>query len=88
MLRWGDAGEAHRLILEGIERAQKRSDRAPFANASIVADAPETAPHTAGAGNPWIAHAARSVFTSRHATVICPTPPGTGVIAPATSSAS
>src|SRR4029077_3373098 len=44
--------------------------------------------HTPGFGNPWIAHAARSVFTSKHATVICPTPPGTGVIAPATLSAS
>ena len=40
--------------------------------------------HTAGSGSPVIAQAARSVFTSRHATVICPTPPGTGVIAPAT----
>ncbi|GCC47193.1 hypothetical protein chiPu_0031388, partial [Chiloscyllium punctatum] len=38
--------------------------------------------HTAGAGRPWIAQAARSVLTRRHATVICPTPPGTGVIAP------
>src|SRR5664279_2415972 len=45
-------------------------------------------PHTAGFGNPLIAHAARSVLTSRHATVICPTPPGTGVIAPATCNAS
>src|SRR6266404_1882863 len=44
--------------------------------------------HTAGIGKPAIAQAARSVFTSRHATVIWPTPPGTGVIAPATSSAS
>jgi hypothetical protein len=24
VLRWGDAGEARRLILEGIERAQKK----------------------------------------------------------------
>ena len=24
VLRWGDAGEAHRLILEGMERAQKK----------------------------------------------------------------
>ena len=31
-----------------------------------------------------MAQAARNVLTSRHATVICPTPPGTGVIAPAT----
>ena len=40
--------------------------------------------HTAGSGKPAIAQAARSVLTSRHATVIWPTPPGTGVIAPAT----
>ena len=32
--------------------------------------------------------AARSVLTSRHTIVIGPTPPGTGVIAPATSTAS
>ena len=44
--------------------------------------------YTAGFGSPAIAQAARSVFTNRHATVIWPTPPGTGVIAPATSSAS
>src|SRR6202034_4065775 len=44
--------------------------------------------YTAGFGSPAIAHAARSVFTSRHATVIWPTPPGTGVIAPATFNAS
>ena len=40
---------------------------------------------TAGAGNPAIAQAARTVFTIRQAIVIGPTPPGTGVIAPATS---
>src|ERR1700733_7463715 len=43
---------------------------------------------TAGLGNPAIAQAARSVLTSRQATVIWPTPPGTGVIAPATAAAS
>ncbi len=32
--------------------------------------------------------AARSVFTNRHTIVIGPTPPGTGVIAPATLTAS
>ena len=35
-----------------------------------------------------MAQAARRVFTSKHATVIWPTPPGTGVIAPATFNAS
>jgi len=44
--------------------------------------------YTAGFGSPAMAQAARSVFTSRQATVIWPTPPGTGVIAPATVSAS
>jgi len=44
--------------------------------------------HTAGFGSPDIVQAARSVLTSRHATVIWPTPPGTGVIAPATSDTS
>src|SRR4029077_1538445 len=44
--------------------------------------------YTAGFGSPWMAQAARSVLTSKHATVICPTPPGTGVIAPATLSTS
>ena len=50
--------------------------------------APRTTVYTPGFGNPAIAQAARSVFTSRHATVIWPTPPGTGVIAPATCEAS
>lgn len=45
-------------------------------------------PHTPGFGNPAIVQAARSVLTSRHATVIWPTPPGTGVMAPATFNAS
>ena len=44
--------------------------------------------YTAGFASPAIAQAARSVFTSKHATVIWPTPPGTGVMAPATASAS
>src|SRR5579864_4770069 len=47
-----------------------------------------TKPHTPGFGRPAIAQAARSVFTSRQVTVFGPTPPGTGVIAPATSRAS
>src|SRR5690606_21600520 len=50
------------------------------------------APHyegqTDGAASPFCAHAARNVFSSRHAIVIGPTPPGTGVIAPATAAAS
>src|SRR5882724_12986679 len=43
---------------------------------------------TPGAGKPLIAQAARTVFTIRQAMVIGPTPPGTGVIAPAISEAS
>ena len=39
-------------------------------------------------GKPFCAQAARSVFSSTHAMVIGPTPPGTGVIAPATCMAS
>ena len=46
------------------------------------------APHTAGGGRPACMQAARSVFTSRHTIVIGPTPPGTGVMAPATLTAS
>src|SRR6202035_18987 len=45
-------------------------------------------PQTTGSGNPAPIQAARSVLASRHAIVIGPTPPGTGVIAPATSTAS
>src|SRR5437763_6698869 len=37
-----------------------------------------------GSGNPRLRHAANSVFRKRHAIVMGPTPPGTGVIAPAT----
>src|ERR1019366_4846698 len=48
----------------------------------------EVAPYTPGLGSPAMAQAARSVLTNRHATVIWPTPPGTGVIAPATFKAS
>ena len=40
---------------------------------------------SAGAGKPAIAQAARTVLASRQAIVIGPTPPGTGVIAPAIS---
>ena len=47
--------------------------------------APRNETQIAGFGNPAMAHAARSVFTRRHVTVMGPTPPGTGVIAPATS---
>src|SRR6185369_5152322 len=43
---------------------------------------------TARAGNPAIVQAARTVLTIRQAMVIGPTPPGTGVIAPATCEAS
>src|SRR3974390_1633101 len=41
-----------------------------------------------GAGSPACMQAARSVLKRRHAIVIGPTPPGTGVMAPATSRAS
>jgi hypothetical protein len=44
--------------------------------------------YTAGGGRPACMQAARSVFTSRHTIVIGPTPPGTGVMAPATLTAS
>jgi len=43
---------------------------------------------TFGAGKPFCAQAARKVFSSKHAIVIGPTPPGTGVMAPATCMAS
>ena len=45
-------------------------------------------PHTLGGGRPANAQAARTVLTSRQAIVIGPTPPGTGVMAPATAQAS
>src|SRR5689334_12270440 len=38
-----------------------------------------------GTAQPLRAHAARTVFRKRQATVIKPTPPGTGVMNPATS---
>ena len=38
-----------------------------------------------GSGNPFWAHAAISVLRIRQTMVIAPTPPGTGVIAPAMS---
>src|SRR6266568_6027928 len=41
-----------------------------------------------GGGSPASAQAARTVLASRHAIVIGPTPPGTGVSAPATPRAS
>ena len=44
--------------------------------------------HKFAAGNPADVHAALTVLASRQAIVIGPTPPGTGVIAPATSRAS
>src|SRR5688572_16418869 len=46
------------------------------------------ADHTLGSGKPADAQAARSVLRITQAMVIGPTPPGTGVTAPATSSAS
>ncbi len=45
-------------------------------------------PYTPGFGRPRLALAARTVLTKRQATVIGPTPPGTGVMAPATRAAS
>jgi hypothetical protein len=44
--------------------------------------------YTAGAGSPACVQAACSVLTSKHTIVIGPTPPGTGVMAPATLTAS
>ena len=44
--------------------------------------------HSFGSGRPRCVQAARSVLSSRQAIVIGPTPPGTGVTAPATSLAS
>ena len=44
--------------------------------------------HTTGTGSPARALAAINVLSNRHAIVIGPTPPGTGVIAPATFSTS
>jgi hypothetical protein len=41
-----------------------------------------------GSGKPRCAQAARNVLSSRHAIVIGPTPPGTGVMAPAMVAAS
>ena len=82
--RWGGPEEAQKLILEGIEREKKKK-------ALSLAPSPRLrgeVNYTAGFGRPAIAQAARSVFTSRQATVIWPTPPGTGVTAPATPSAS
>ena len=85
VLRWGGPEDAHRLIAEGIARAKGRSEAR--SNLDIRLRQPMTG-YTAGVGRPVIAQAARRVLTSRHATVIWPTPPGTGVIAPATFSAS
>jgi hypothetical protein len=45
-------------------------------------------PHNSGAGRLAAAAAARTVLARRHAMVIGPTPPGTGVTAPATAAAS
>ena len=50
---------------------------------SIRSPTPGRRNHTFGAGNPFCAQAARKVFSSKQAIVIGPTPPGTGVIAPA-----
>jgi hypothetical protein len=44
--------------------------------------------NSAGALIPACAKAANTVFLSRHARVMGPTPPGTGVIADATAAAS
>ena len=44
----------------------------------------EFEPHSAGGGRSERAQAALTVLASRQAMVIGPTPPGTGVIAPAT----
>jgi hypothetical protein len=41
-----------------------------------------------GSGRPCVRQYAVNVFASRHAIVIGPTPPGTGVIAPATAATS
>ena len=54
------------------------------ASAALRGDKKSAALHTAGVGNPLIAQVARTVLTIRHAIVIGPTPPGTGVMAPAT----
>ena len=79
VLRWGGAEDAHRLILEGIARAKATN---------VWRRAHRQLPTPPVSASPAMAQAARRVLTSRQATVIWPTPPGTGVIAPATCDAS
>src|SRR5262249_48153685 len=73
--RLGRRGHAR----HGGDAARQQCDKDRSAHES-----PLTTHHTPGGGNPALAQAARNVLTSRHAIVIGPTPPGTGVIAPAT----
>jgi len=89
-----------RALVGAIRRQEPRQGRVRLAGLRFLSSAhdlfrkpvPTFRDHallyTAGFGRPAIAQAARTVFTSRHAIVIGPTPPGTGVTAPATSAAS
>ena len=61
-----------------------------FQAVAFTPSAPQAFPYAvspSGSGNPLARQAAVSVLAKRHAMVIGPTPPGTGVIAPATSAA-
>ena len=68
-------------FLGEIRHARARQGR-------VRLEQPETNLRPPAPAVPACRHAARSVLTSRHTIVIGPTPPGTGVMAPATSTAS
>src|SRR5262249_13817129 len=75
------------VISEDQVRAPRGNFRLP-PRVKQAAHPSRAPPHKSGCGNPTMAHAARIVLSMRQAIVIGPTPPGTGVMAPATSATS
>ena len=87
-LRAGRNPGTHRMRLAAA--AARTPCAAPAARACSIASPPinRAAKSTAGIGSPRRRQAASSVLRRRQAMVIGPTPPGTGVMAQATSAAS